>query len=679
MNIIKTECEMCHPRCGLNVHVENGRILKVEPMPEHPFNLPCAKARAIPELVYSPERLNNPLRKVGGEFREITWNEAFEFVAQRLVDIKDKYGAKSIVMHTGRAFVGSITSPIIRRWGDVLGTPNFTSGGSFCFLARTIGFILTAGDHICSHYDSSNRCAVLWGDNPTESNPELANRIRAVQAGGSKLIVVDPRVIPLARGADIHAQLRPGTDCALALSMLNVIITEGLIDKDFVEQWTVGFDELAKHVEAYPPEKIEEVTWVSSETIRDMAQTYAINKPASISLGISMDHSTNGIQAIRAITALMAVTGNISISGGNIILPPRMPWPNLRVEQNVDDDVPIGIDYPLFTRYARQEQQTTPLLDVMLTEKPYPIKALLNFGSNLALTWPDTNKVKKAFEKLEFFVVCDIFLTDTAKMADVVLPGVTFIEKADLRDYRNLGLPLFLKKDKVLEPIGNSMEDWKIVAGIAKRMGYGDYFPWESTEELFRYLLEPSGITLDELSQKPGGIYYGEEISRRYLNEGFHTPSKKVELYSSLLKEYGYDPLPTFYDPPENPVSTPALAREYPLILVTGVRVLPYQHSQYHNIPSLRKMTPEPYVEIHPQTAVSLGINHGDMTRVETSKGSIRLKANLTRDILPGVVAVLHGWSEANANLLTSMDRENCDPVSGYPGLRQTLCRVVKD
>ena len=298
MNIIKTECEMCHPRCGLNVHVENGRILKVEPMPEHPFNLPCAKARAIPELVYSPERLNNPLRKVGGEFREITWNEAFEFVAQRLVDIKDKYGAKSIVMHTGRAFVGSITSPIIRRWGDVLGTPNFTSGGSFCFLARTIGFILTAGDHICSHYDSSNRCAVLWGDNPTESNPELANRIRAVQAGGSKLIVVDPRVIPLARGADIHAQLRPGTDCALALSMLNVIITEGLIDKDFVEQWTVGFDELAKHVEAYPPEKIEEVTWVSSETIRDMAQTYAINKPASISLGISMDHSTNGIQAM---------------------------------------------------------------------------------------------------------------------------------------------------------------------------------------------------------------------------------------------------------------------------------------------------------------------------------------------------------------------------------------------
>jgi len=357
---------------------------------------------------------------------------------------------------------------------------------------------------------------------------------------------------------------------------------------------------------------------------------------------------------------------------------PRMPFPNLRVAENVTDDVTIGVDYPLFTRYGRQEQQATPLLDVILSEKPYPIKAMVNFGGNLALTWPDTNKVKKAFKKLELLVACDIFLTDTAKMADVVLPGVSFFERAELTDYRHQGVPLFMKKERVVEPVGNSMEDWKIVAGIAKKMGYGDYFPWESTEELFKYLLEPSGISLDELNQKPVGVYYGEMVSQRYLNEGFNTPSGKIELFSSILEEYGYEPLPTFHEPVESPVSTPELMREYPLILVTGVRLMPYQHSQYRNIPSLRKMAPDPYVEIHPQTAASLGINDGDMAKVETSRGSIQLKAALTGDTHPGIVTVAHGWSEANVNCLTSMDKENCDPVSGYPGLRQLLCRVTK-
>jgi len=678
MNIVKTACEMCHPRCGLDVHVENGKVIKIEPMSEHPFNHRCAKSRAIPELVHSPERLTNPLRKIDGEFEEITWDEAFDFIAQKLLDIKNKYGAKSIVMHTGRAYVGSIASVIMRRWSDVLGTPNFTSGGSFCHLARTIGYSLTTGDHVCPNFSSSTRCAVLWGDNPTESNPVLADSVKAAQTAGAKLIVVDPRVTPLAKGADIHAQPRPGTDCALALGMLNVIIKEGLIDKDFVGKWTVGFDALARHVEAYPPEKVAEITWVPSDKIKEMARTSATHKPASISLGISMDHSANGIQAIRAITSLMAVTGNISIPGGNILLPPRMPWPKLRVEQNVVDDVPIAPDYPLFTRFGRQEQQATPLLDVMLSETPYPVKALVNFGGNLALTWPDTKKIEQAFEKLDLLVACDIFMTDTARMADVVLPGATFMEKEDLRDYRNLGLPLFVKQNRAIEPIGNAKEDWTIVAGIAERMGYGDYFPWKTTEELFLYLLEPSGVTLDELRQKPGGIYYGEKVSQRYLEEGFHTPSKKVELYSSLLEEFGYEPLPTYHEPLESPVKTPALAREYPLILINGVRVMPYQHSQYHNLPSMRKLSPEPYVEIHPQTAASLGIKQGDMTAVETTKGSIRLKAKLTDDILPDVVAILHGWSEANANLLSSMDKDNCDPVSGYPGLRQSLCRVTR-
>jgi len=357
-----------------------------------------------------------------------------------------------------------------------------------------------------------------------------------------------------------------------------------------------------------------------------------------------------------------------------------MPQTNLRIPEKaaeVAKEVSVGADFPLFSRMYH-EQQTTPLLDVMLSEKPYPVKAIIDFGCNLALTWPDTNKVKKAFKKLDLFVVCDTFMTETASMADLVLPGVTFMEREDLRDYRNMGIALLMRTGKAVEPIGNSMEDWKVVQGIARKMGDGEYYPWESAEELFEYVLEPSPISLEQLRQNPGGVYYAEKIYRKYLNGGFNTPSKKVEIYCQTLKEQGYEPIPTFHEPPESPITTPDLAKEYPLILITGVKVLAYTHSSYHNLPSMRRMVPEPYVKIHPETAATYDIAQGDMVRVETPKGSIKLKANLTEDILPRVVAVMHGWSKANANFLTTMDSEYRDPISGYPALRQLLCRVKK-
>lgn len=684
MDVVKTRCNMCHPRCGIRAYVEEGKIVKVDGMLEHPWHILCPKGRAIPELVHAPDRLTNPLRKINGEFKEISWDEAFGFAAEKLTEIRQKYGAKSIIFHVGMPYVGTANEALIKRWSDVLGLPNYTTGASFCWLARTIGFTFTAGAHISTDYTSDTRCVVIWGQNPNASHPILADHVNVLKGRGAKLIVVDPRVIPLAKTADIHARVRPGTDCALALGMLHVIIAEELYDKEFVEQWTVGFDKLVEHVKQYPPEKVAEITWVPAETIRDMARMYATNRPAMITLGISMDHSTNGIQAIRAISTLMAVTGNIDVPGGNIIPSPGMMQTGLRVPEKISKDTPIGGEFPVFTEFFTRhrpgpgDQQTTALLDVMLTEKPYPIKAIVVFGSNLALCWPDTNKVKKAFEKLDFLAVCDTFMTDTAKMADVVLPGVTFMERQDLRDYRNMGIPLAMLTGKAVDPVGNSMEDWKIIQGIAKKMGDGEYFPWESTDALYEYLLKPSLLSYDRLKRSPGGAYYAEKTYRKYRNRGFQTPSKKVEIYSEALQKKGYDPIPTYHEPPESPVSTPELAEKYPLIMITGGRVLPYTHSQYHNLPSMRKMVPEPVVEIHPRTAATYGIADGNMVTVETARGSIKLKAKLTNDIPPQVVGVMHGWSEANVNLLTTMDREYCDPISGYPGLRQLLCRVAK-
>ncbi len=346
-----------------------------------------------------------------------------------------------------------------------------------------------------------------------------------------------------------------------------------------------------------------------------------------------------------------------------------------RLEGRVAEEDGVAPEYPLFYRMGHG-QTAAVLTDTILTQRPYPIKALMIQGCNPILTWPNTNKVKKAFEKLELLVVIDLFMTDTAKVADIVLPGTTFLERKDLRDYSNLGLPLIMMSDKVIEPLGNCMEDWKIWSELAKRMGYAEYFPWEDVEQLFEYFLGRTNITTDQLRQNPGGVFHAEREFEKYLRQGFDTPSGKVEIYSETMEKLGYDALPTFHEPLESPVSKPDLARRYPLILTTGARVQAFTHSQYRNVPILREYVPEPLVEINTETAVGLGIADGDTVTIESARGSIKLKAKVTEDIFPKVVSVLHGWSEANGNMLT--DDEGHDPVSAYPGFRSVLCRVIK-
>ena len=628
--------------------------------------------------MYARERLTNPLRKIGGEFKEVSWDEAFGFIADKLADIKQRYGPQAVVAHLGVPFTGgSFVAFVARRFCDLYGTPNFTTGSSFCYLARSIAHNLTWGARCMPNYLDmvDTKCVLLWGSNPTESNDLSPHRLRAEVGRGAKLIVIDPKATPLAKEAYIHAQLRPGTDCALALGMLNVIIAEGLYDRDFVERWTAGFDRLTEHVKEWSPEKVEAVTWVKADTVKDMARMYATNWPSHIVQGISMDHSTNGIQASRAIAMLSALCGNLDVPGGDTYTS-RLNQTNLRVEEKVAQDIPgAGADYPIFAKYVR-EQTVTPVIDQMITEKPYPVKALLIAGCNAALTWPNSNKVKRGFEKLDLLLVIDLFMNETAQMADVVLPGATLLERQELRDYIGRGFSLAVLANRAIEPVGNSMDDWKIWAEMAKKMGYAEYFPWKDSEELLEFLLEPSNVTLEELKRNPGGIYYAPKEFRKYLKNGFNTPSKKVELYSEIMKEHGYDPLPTFHEPAESPVSRPDLAEKYPLTFVRGQRTVAFLHSEQRHLASLRRLMPEPFLEIHPETAGSLGVGDGDTVTVESVRGSIRVKARLTEDVHPEMVAMQHGWGEANANLLT--DDKARDPVSGYPGFRSVLCRVTK-
>jgi anaerobic selenocysteine-containing dehydrogenase len=677
--IVKAICNMCYLRCGLDVYVEDGKVTKVTPMKEHPYNTLCPRGEEIIDCVYSPERITTPLRKVNGKWTEVSWDEAFQLVSDKLKRIKEEYGARALLIYTGIAFAGlHDVRAVIGRFCDLYGTPNLTRGASYCHWVRVIGRSLTLDYDVVelrSDFPNTN-CMLLWGANPDQSGHITAAAIRAAKRRGVKSIVIDPRATWLAKDADIHAQIRPNTDCALALGLLNVIIAEGLYDKPFVDNWTVGFDKLVEHVKEYTPEKVAEITWVPADMIRDIARTYATTKPATMLQGISVDHSTNGIQTCRASAILIAITGNYDIRGGNLPCP-KLKETNFTIkEKAISLEESVAPEYPLFNKFVGRATSST-VTEGLLTGKPYPVKVLIVQGANPLLTWPNVDKLKQAFAKLDFIVVIDFFMTETAKIADLFLPATTSLEKKCLFDYRvGTMLPLLARADAAIEPQGQCMDDWKIWAELGKRLGYGEYFPWEDSDEFYQDLIQPSGITIDQLKEKPGGIFYAEFEEKGYLKNGFNTPSGKVEIYSELMAQHGYDPLPTFSEPPEGPLSTPDLAKEYPLILVSGPRVNMFTHSQHRNIPSLRRRLPEPLLEVNTETAKKLGVGDGEMVNLETLRGKIELKAKVTEDIHPQVVSMQHGWTEANADILT--DDMARDPISAYPPFRSALCRVTK-
>ena len=672
--VVKTFCNMCGVlACGLNIHVEGGKIRDVTKMEEHPFGHLCVKSQGLIDWVYSEERVTHPLKKAGGGWEKISWDEALGIISDKLQDVKEKYGARALVVHLGVPFLGRPVQKLAQRFCDVYGSPNYTSGGSFCFNARAMGHGLTFNYDAAALFPSYRdaQCIVLWGTNPTQSSLLQAAGISAARKRGAKLVVIDPRTTPLAKEADIHAQVRPGTDCALALGLLNVIIAEELYDKSFVEEWTVGFDRLVKHLKNYTPEKVEAITWAPAEAIVDIARMYASSKPATVSQGVSLDHCTNGLQTSRAICTLVAITGNLDVPGGNTYNP-NLETSELRMRDNISTEEAVGAEYPLFSRLLNESTVVT-VTEAILTGKPYPVKALIVQGSNPVLTWPNANKVEEAFGKLELLVVMDLFMTETAKLADLVLPAATFLEGRVMRDFP----PLVFLGNKAIESRGDCLEDWRFWVELGRGMGYEQYFPWENYDDFVRALLQPTSVDFGQLDKRPGGVFHSPRERQRYLKGGFNTPSGKAEIYSETLEGYGYSPLPTFEEPAESPVTKPDLARKYPLILITGARVSAFTHSQHRNVPVLRKHMPQPLVEINPRTAESLGILDGDLVTIESPRGSIKSYAKLTEDIHPKVVSIQHGWSEANANVLT--DDMGRDPVSGYPGFRSVLCRIRKE
>jgi len=711
-----------HSQCRMRVRVEGGKVVEVWGDPTDPEGKGGLTLRGehIRELLYAPDRLTYPMRRAGerGEdkWERISWDEALTTIADRLNEIKRQYGAEAIDFHHGHYHSGDILGTYLPRLANLIGTPNITNVSHVCHLPRVfLQFNIDFGAVFQPDLPHT-RCLLLWGGNPAVTNKPQQIAIKEARARGVKLMVVDPRVTSYAREADIHAQLRPGTDGALALGLLNVIITEGLYDKEFVEKWTVGFGRFARHIEDYPPEKVESITWVPADIVRKIARIYATTKPACISPRNALDQHTNASCAIRAVNILMAITGNLDVKGGNVFtIPVSMGFEDLKLYEKLSPEAAqkkIGADKVLWSKLsdAWPSAHAPSLWDAILNDDPYPVRAMMVMAANPALINANSNVVQTALRKLEFLVVADLFMTPTAELADIVLPACTFLEQTRVVTYDihadhgwNATSRLALSP-KVVEPLGESWSDWKIICELGKRMGYAEYFSWKSREEAIDDELRPLGITCEKLEKHPegftitvppflyaqkrgfvGGMVRGimklvafrdyPDMYKKYEIQGFMTPSKKVEIYSERLDKFGHDPLPTYREPAESPLSRPDLAEEYPLILIAGTKLEAYTHSMMRNIPGLRKHAPENRLEIHPDTASRLRISDGENVKVTSPRGSIQCKANVTESIDPRVVHLHHGFEESNCNVLT--DHKAFDPITGSVGMKSLLCKVT--
>ncbi len=443
--------------------------------------------------------------------------------------------------------------------------------------------------------------------------------------------------------------------------------------------FSTGFDRLAEHVKDYPPEKVSKICGAPSADIYKISRIFAGAKGACIEQGINtLDQHINGFQNSRTLAILQAITGNYNRPGGWCVNP-FMRLADLRLPVEGE---PIGaVEHPIFRSFWGMTSpygQQMLLPDVILTEKPYPIKAMIVSGGNPVAAWPDSQKLKKAFKKLDLLVVSDLFMTETARLADIVLPVCSSVETLGLAYNYGLtmGIPYALLSKKLIEPIGESKPDWWIYSELGRKMGYKEHFPWDSDEEVVEHMLEPSGLTMKQLMEEhPEGVMFGKRSHE--IPKKIRTPSEKIELYSQSLVDFGEEPIPVHKEPTQSPVQDPQLAKEYPLILVTGVRIIEYTHWQMKSIPQLRSQAPEPIGWVNPETASDADIVDGEHIIVETRKGQIKVKASVTDDMMPGVVSLSHGWeNELNANNLVELDSR--DPVTGYCEFRNVACRIKK-
>ena len=698
-HVFKSVCRSCHGGCGALLHVRDGELIKVEGDPASPLNRGrlCPIGTVTRDLVYHPDRLKHPLKRVGprgsGKWQRITWDEALDTIAGKLLEIREEFGPEAIALGTG---TGRHHIRWVSRFGHALGTPNWCEPGfAQCFHPRVNTCLLTFGDFPVGDFtgDVKPQCILYWGHNPLNSGPDGETRfvVRDSLSDNPKVIVVDPRQTELAKRADLWLRVRPGTDDALALAMLNVIIGEGLYDAPFVEKNTYGFDALAAHVKPYTPEWAEPITWVAADQIRAAARMFAQTWPAMMEWGCALEHTPNCIQTVRAVSLLPAITGNVDVPGAWVFgMKGLGRFPSLI--ENLTPEVQakrLGADRfkMLCGEGADLPAAHIPtLIQAMREGKPYPVKAFLIFGNNTLTTYANSAQVYDALMKVDFLVNADLFMTPTAELADIVLPAASWPELDQLAGLPTISGNVVLAQQRAVR-VGECKSDEEIFVELARRMNLE--VGTESVEEVLNQQLAQGAVGLSFREMREKGFVTLPMKYRKYEDSGFRTPTGKIELYSTRLEQMGYAPLPYYEEPPESPLQTPDVAAEFPLVLTTGGRIPFFFNSEHRQLSRLRKAYRHPRAEIHPDTAARHGIAEGDWMWIETRRGRMRQKAKLTSGIDPRVISAEHGWWfpdepgpeygvwKANVNLLTD-NQPPYDPAMGTYQLRALLCRVSK-
>jgi anaerobic selenocysteine-containing dehydrogenase len=696
-HVLKSTCRMCHGGCSTLLHVEDGKLVRIEGDPDGPLNHGrlCPMGHASLELVRSPARLRHPLIRSGargaGQWRRASWDEAYDYLSERIRRIWDRYGKEGIAIGTG---TGRHHLHWVPRFANMMGTPNSGNPGmAQCLFPRVNTMNLTYGQFAWCDYRGSRMPGALlfWGHNPLTSSPdgEVGFQVRDALKTNPRIIVVDPRRTWLARQAQVFLQLRPGTDGALALAMLNVVIAERAYDQAFVEKWTYGFDRLAERVRPCTPEWAAAITSVPAEKIRAAARLWVEARPGALEWGCAIEHTPNTIQTVRAISLLPALTGSIDVPGGWCFgMRGVAPFPFLaEVLPEEQRKKRLGADKYKLLAGAGSRVPSAHMPSVfksMRTGEPYWTKGFLVFGNNALSTYADSRRVRESLMKLDLLMVADLFMTPTCELADVVLPVAAWPELDQVVAMPYHGEDVISVQQQA-EQVGECKQDEIIMTELARRLGlpHCDDDPYA----IFDRLVAPTGMTFKELAAR-GPLKLPMKY-RKYERTGFATPTGKIELYSTALEKLGYDPLPYYEEPPESPLRTPQLAREFPYVLTTGARIPVFYHSEYRQLPKLRRGHREPQVEIHPHTAKARGIAEGDWVIISSPRGSIRQRAVLSTDILPSVIHCEHGWwfperdgpehgaFESNVNVLTNQSPPY-DPAMGTYQLRALLCRIEK-
>ncbi len=650
-------CRICTMHCGIVASLEGGRLARVEgDRASNTAGFLCEHGRALPEVVHARERVRRPLLRAGHELVEVSWDDALEELAVRLHAIAARHGPEALVVQTGWPFVRHPLVPLLRRFCHAFGTPNLTTVAAFCESAGRIGRALVTGSRLRPDL-SKARTLLVWGANPPVSSPPFAHVAHAFAGRGKTLIVVDTIRTELAARATLHLRPRPGTDGALALGLLQVVIAERRWDERVVREETHGFDELAARVAAFTPEKVEALTTVPAADVVQAARLYAAG-PAATWEGLGVEHHRGGVSTVHALSCLAAICGHVGVPGGEVAVDevdpddPSIPvLPSPRTQEplpGAPEAKALGADeYPIHVLFNRQAQGNL-LADAVLDDRPYPVRALVSFGANPYVTHPGATRTAAALDRLELLVSIDPFLHATGERADLVLPAATFVEGEVLgEDDRRVA------RSAVLPPRGEARTDYDVLAGLASALGLGRWFPWRTLGEALDAPTVPW----------PGG----GEIVARAPGARWPTPTGKLELASTVLERHGLDPLPRYAPPPSDPGR--------PLLLVSGPRTRAFLNSQFRTVPAIAAHAPPRTFRLHPDAAAAAGIADGTLVRVTTRHGSVVLPARVDDAVHPEAVVVPAGDASPSVNLPPAAG--DLEPASGSPSFRSEPCRIA--